>query len=155
MRLERHVGGRPLKVETWLPELRRALRRQSPQQIIDGWTWVLRAPDPQAAWLRGEERGGSDRTRDLKLILAHHEYAERRTWRGMEGPHEHDLEARSAESLPVQVRPLTPYQIAVQERERREKQENEALRRQFAEESQRRRAALGIDDSDDGDDIPF
>lgn len=148
LRLQRHPSGRPLKAATWVPKLRAALKRQSAQEIIDGWTWVLRSPE--AAWHRGEARGGADRTRDLVLVLGHPEYAERRTWRGMEGPHEHDLEVRSAESLPVQVQPLTPYQIAAAERERREHEENEALRRQFAEEAERRRAARG-----DDDDIPF
>lgn len=146
MRLQRHPGGRPLSLTTWLPKLRTALKRQSAQEVIDGWTWVLRSPE--AAWHRGEERGGADRTRDLALVLAHPEYAARRTWRGLEAAHEHDIEARPAESLPAQVWPLTPYQIAAAERERREQEENEVLRRKFAEEAQRRRAELGIDDDD-------
>lgn len=147
MRLQRHPTGRPLSVQTWLPKLRTALKRQSAQEVIDGWTWVLRSPE--AAWHRGEERGGTDRTRDLALVLAHPEYAARRTWRGLEAAHEHDIEARPAESLPERVWPLTPYQIAAAERERREQEENEALRRQFAEEAQRRRATLGAQDDDD------
>jgi hypothetical protein len=149
LRLQRHPSGRPLKAETWLPKLRAALKRQSAQELVDGWTWVLRSPE--AAWHRGEARGGTDRTKDLALVLAHPEYAARRTWRGAEAAHEFDFEARLAESLPAPVQPLTPYQIAAAERERREQEENEVLRRQFAEEAERRRAALGIDD----DDIPF
>tara|TARA_R110000868_G_scaffold385332_2_gene653183 strand:- start:193 stop:1161 length:969 start_codon:yes stop_codon:yes gene_type:complete len=140
LRLQRHPSGRPLKAETWVPKLRSALKRQTAQEVIDGWTWVLRSPE--AAWHRGEARGGTDRTRDLALVLGHPEYAARRTWRGLEAAHEHDLEARPAESLPVQVQPLTPYQIAVQERERREQAENDELRRKMAAE---------IND----DDIPF
>ena len=147
LRLQRHPSGRPLKAETWVPKLRTALKRQSAQEVIDGWTWVLRSPE--AAWHRGEARGGTDRTRDLALVLGHPEYAARRTWRGLEAAHEHDLEARPAESLPVQVWPLTPYQIAAAERERREQEENEVLRRKLADEAQRRRAELGIEDDDD------
>jgi hypothetical protein len=125
MRLERHAGGRALRVETWLPRMRRALRQQSAQEWIDGWTWVLRSPE--AAWHRGEERGSPDRTRDLAMLLAHPEYAARRTWRGLEGPHGHDIEARPAEAVPEPVPALTPYQVAQAEREAREKRENAEL----------------------------
>jgi hypothetical protein len=144
MRLERHPGGRPLRPETWLPEVRRALRRQTPQGVIDGWTWLLRSPD--AAWHRGEDRGGQDRTRDLKLLVAHPEYADRRTWRGLEAGHEHDIEQREPEAIAAPVFALTPYQIAVAAREERERLENEELRRQ--------KAAM-LDAQGDDDDLPF
>ena len=144
MRLERHPGGRPLRPETWLPEVRRALRRQTPQGVLDGWTWLLRSPD--AAWHRGEDRGGQDRTRDLKLLIAHPEYADRRTWRGLEAGHEHDIEQREPESEAAPVFALTPYQIAVAAREERERLENEELRRQ--------KAAM-LDAQGDEDDLPF
>ena len=146
MRLERHPGGRPLRPETWLPEVRRALRRQTPQGVIDGWTWLLRSPD--AAWHRGEDRGGQDRTRDLKLLIAHPEYADRRNWRGLEAGHEHDIEQREPEAIAAPVFPLTPYQIAVAKREAQEKIENAELLRQFAE---RRQNHVDADD----DDLPF
>lgn len=146
MRLERHPGGRPLRPETWLPEVRRALRRQTPQGVLDGWTWLLRSPD--AAWHRGEDRGGQDRTRDLKLLIAHPEYADRRTWRGLEAGHEHDIEQREPEAIAAPVFPLTPYQIAVAKREAQEKIENAELLRQFAE---RRQNHVDADD----DDLPF
>lgn len=141
MRLQRHPTGRPLSVQTWLPKLRTALRRQSAQEVIDGWTWVLRSPE--AAWHRGEERGGTDRTRDLALVLAHPEYAARRTWRGLEAAHEHDIEARPAESLPERVAPLTPYQLAVRERERQDAAEKAEYLRKMQE--------LALND----DDYPF
>ena len=144
MRLERHPGGRPLRPETWLPEVRRALRRQTPQGVLDGWTWLLRSPD--AAWHRGEDRGGQDRTRDLKLLVAHPEYADRRTWRGLEAGHEHDIEQREPEAIAAPVFALTPYQIAVAAREERERLENEELRRQ--------KAAM-LDAQGDDDDLPF
>jgi len=146
MRLERHPGGRPLRPETWLPEVRRALRRQTPQSVIDGWTWLLRSPD--AAWHRGEDRGGQDRTRDLKLLIAHPEYADRRTWRGLEASHEHDLEQREPEAIAAPVFPLTPYQIEQRKREAREKIENEELLRQFA-------ANRSTHADDDDLDLPF
>ena len=120
-----------MKDTTWLPEVRRALRRQTAQEVLDGWTWLLRSPD--AAWHRGEERGGTDRTRDLKLLIAHPEYAERRTWRGLEVAHEHDIEPREPEAITAPAVALTPYQIAVAQREAREKLENEELRRENAE----------------------
>ena len=142
MRLERHPGGRPLRPETWLPEVRRALRRQTAQDVIDGWTWLLRSPD--AAWHRGEERGGQDRTRDLKLLIAHPEYAERRTWRGLEAAHQHDIEPRAEEPIAAPVFPLTPYQIAQRAREERERLENEELLRQMA-----------ANRSTDDDELPF
>lgn len=145
MRLERHPGGRPLRPETWLPEVRRALRRQTPQGVIDGWTWLLRSPD--AAWHRGEDGKGVDRTRDLKLLIAHPEYADRRTWRGLEASHEHDIEQREAEAIAAPVFPLTPYQIEQRKREAREKIENEELLRQFAA----KRSTYAADD----DDLPF
>ena len=145
MRLERHPGGRPLRPETWLPEVRRALRRQTPQAVIDGWTWLLRSPD--AAWHRGEDRGGQDRTRDLKLLIAHPEYADRRTWRGLEASHEHDIEQREPEAIAAPAFPLTPYQIEQKRREAREKIENEELLRQFAEQ----RSTYADDDLD----LPF
>ena len=132
MRLQRFPGGRPLKPETWLPEVRRALRRQTAQEVLDGWTWLLRSPD--AAWHRGEDGKGTDRTRDLKLLIAHPEYAERRTWRGLEGPHEHDLEPREPEAITAPAVALTPYQIAVAAREERERLENAELLRQMAAE---------------------
>jgi hypothetical protein len=132
LRLQRHTGGRALKPETWLPRLRRALRQQSAQEWIDGWTWVLRSPE--AAWHRGEERGSPDRTRDLSMLLAHPEYAARRTWRGLEGPHQWDIEARPAEAIAQPVQALTPYQIAQAEREAREKRENAELLAQMAAE---------------------
>ena len=141
LRLQRHPSGRPLKAETWLPKLRAALKRQSAQELVDGWTWVLRSPE--AAWHRGEARGGTDRTKDLALVLAHPEYAARRTWRGLEAAHELDIEPQEAQALGAPVQPLTPYQLAVAERERREAIENEELRRKFA--------AAAPDD----DDIPF
>jgi len=141
LRLQRHPSGRPLKPETWLPQLRAALKRQSAQELVDGWTWVLRSPE--AAWHRGEARGGTDRTKDLALVLAHPEYAARRTWRGAEAAHELDIEPQEAQALGAPVQPLTPYQLAVAERERREAIENEELRRKFA--------AAAPDD----DDIPF
>ena len=144
MRLERHPGGRPLRPETWLPEVRRALRRQTPQGVLDGWTWLLRSPD--AAWHRGEDRGGQDRTRDLKLLIAHPEYADRRTWRGLEAGHEHDIEQREPEAIAAPVFALTPYQIAVAAREERERLENEELRRQ--------KAAM-LDAYGDDDELPF
>jgi len=145
MRLERHPGGRPLRPETWLPEVRRALRRQTPQAVIDGWTWLLRSPD--AAWHRGEDRGGQDRTRDLKLLIAHPEYADRRTWRGLEASHEHDIEQREPEAIAAPVFPLTPYQIEQRKREAREQEENAELLRQFAA----KRSTYAADD----DDLPF
>jgi hypothetical protein len=122
MRLDRHRGGRPLKPETWLPEVRRALKRQSPQEVIDGWTWMLRSPE--AAWHRAEDgKGQQDRTKDLKALLAHPEYAERRSWRGLEGAHEHDLEPRG-EAPAVQV--VTPLMAAREQRERQEAAERQA-----------------------------
>jgi hypothetical protein len=122
MRLDRHRGGRPLKPETWLPEVRRALKRQSPQEVIDGWTWMLRSPE--AAWHRAEDgKGQQDRTKDLKALLAHPEYAERRSWRGLEGAHEHDLEPRG-EAPAVQV--VTPLMAAREQRERQEEAERQA-----------------------------
>lgn len=141
MRLQRHPTGRALSAQTWVPKLRTALRRQSAQEVIDGWTWVLRSPE--AAWHRGEERGGTDRTRDLALVLAHPEYAARRTWHKLEAAHEHDIEARPAESLPERVAPLTPYQLAVQERERRDAEEKAEYIRKMQE--------LALND----DDCPF
>jgi hypothetical protein len=100
MRLERHRGGRPLKPETWLPQVRRALKRQSPQEVIDGWTWMLRSPE--AAWHRGEDgKSNVDRTRDLSALLAHPEYAERRSWRGLEAAHEHDIKVSDAPHVQV------------------------------------------------------
>lgn len=121
MRLDRHRGGRPLKPETWLPEVRRALKRQSPQEVIDGWTWMLRSPE--AAWHRAEDgKGQQDRTKDLKALLAHPEYAERRSWRGLEGAHEHDLEPRG-EAPAVQV---VHAATAAWEREQRAREERQA-----------------------------
>jgi hypothetical protein len=118
MRLDRHRGGRPLKPETWLPEVRRALKRQTAQEVIDGWTWMLRSPE--AAWHRAEDgKGTQDRTKDLKALLAHPEYAERRSWRGLEGAHEHDLEPRG-EAPAVQV---VHAAVAAREREEREREE--------------------------------
>jgi hypothetical protein len=118
MRLDRHRGGRPLKPETWLPEVRRALKRQTAQEVIDGWTWMLRSPE--AAWHRAEDgKGQQDRTKDLKALLAHPEYAERRSWRGLEGAHEHDLEPRG-EGPAVQV---VHAAVAAREREEREREE--------------------------------
>jgi len=123
MRLDRHRGGRALSPTTWLPRVRRALARQSPQEVIDGWTWMLRSPE--AAWLRAEDarRPGSDYTRDLSTLLAHPEYAERRSWRGLEGAHEHDLEPRG-EAPAVQV--VTPLMAAREQRERQEEAERQA-----------------------------
>ena len=119
MRLDRHRGGRALSPTTWLPRVRRALARQSPQEVVDGWTWMLRSPE--AAWLRAEDarRPGSDYTRDLSTLLAHPEYAERRSWRGLEGAHEHDLEPRG-EAPAVQV---VHAAVAAREREEREREE--------------------------------
>jgi len=122
MRLDRHRGGRPLKPETGLPEVRRALERQTAQEVIDGWTWMLRSPE--AAWHRAEDgKGTQDRTKDLKALLAHPEYAERRSWRGLEGAHEHDLEPRG-EAPAVQV--VTPLMAAREQRERQEEAERQA-----------------------------
>lgn len=121
MRLDRHRGGRPLKPETWLPEVRRALKRQTAQEVIDGWTWMLRSPE--AAWHRAEDgKGTQDRTKDLKALLAHPEYAERRSWRGLEGAHEHDLEPRG-EAPAVQV---VHAATAAWEREQRAREERQA-----------------------------
>ncbi len=122
MRLDRHRGGRPLKVETWLPRVRRALAKLSPQEVVDGWTWMLRSPE--AAWLRAEDarRPGSDYTRDLSTLLAHPEYAERRSWRGLEGAHEHDLEPRG-EAPAVQV---VHAATAAWEREQQAREERQA-----------------------------
>ena len=122
MRLDRHRGGRALSPTTWLPRVRRALARQSPQEVVDGWTWMLRSPE--AAWLRAEDarRPGSDYTRDLSTLLAHPEYAERRSWRGLEGAHEHDIEPRG-EAPAVQV---VHAATAAWEREQRAREERQA-----------------------------
>ena len=80
-RLGRTVRG--LSAEAWVPKLRKALAKTTAGDIEDGWVWLLRHPD--AAWHRGEDRGGSDRCVDFAMLLAHPEYGARRTWSGLTG----------------------------------------------------------------------
>jgi len=84
LRLMRHRG-RKLSEGTWVPKLEKALAKRSAQSIVDGYVWMLRSP--QAAFLRGEDgRGTTDYTVDFATCLAHPEYADRRRWKGNEGP---------------------------------------------------------------------
>lgn len=84
LRMTRHKGS-GLTERVWLPKLTAALARRSAQSIVDGYVWVLRSPG--AAFQRGEDgRGSTDYTRDYATVLAHLEYADRRSWRGREGP---------------------------------------------------------------------
>jgi hypothetical protein len=84
LRLLRHRG-RKLSEGTWVPKLEKALAKRSAQSIVDGYVWMLRSP--QAAFLRGEDgRGTTDYTVDFSTCLAHPEYADRRRWKGNEGP---------------------------------------------------------------------
>jgi hypothetical protein len=80
-RLGRTVRG--LSPDAWVPKLRKALAKTTAGDIEDGWVWLLRHPD--AAWHRGEDRGGSDRCVDFAMLLAHPEYGARRTWAGLTG----------------------------------------------------------------------
>ncbi len=81
-RLGRTVRG--LSAEAWVPKLRKALAKTTAGDIEDGWVWLLRHPD--AAWHRGEDRGGSDRCTDFAMLLARPEqYGPRRTWTGLTG----------------------------------------------------------------------
>jgi hypothetical protein len=84
LRLTRHKG-RGLTEKTWLPKLTAALAKRSAQSIVDGYVWLLRSPG--AAFQRGEDgKGGTDYTQDYATLLAHSAYADRRSWRGREGP---------------------------------------------------------------------
>ena len=90
LRLMRHRG-RKLSESTWVPKLEKALAKRSAQSIIDGYVWMLRSP--QAAFLRGEDgRGTTDYTVDFSTCLAHPEYADRRRWKGNEGPLQPELD---------------------------------------------------------------
>lgn len=90
LRLMRHRG-RKLSEGTWVPKLEKALAKRSAQSIVDGYVWMLRSP--QAAFLRGEDgRGTTDYTVDLSTCLAHPEYADRRRWKGSEGPLQPELD---------------------------------------------------------------
>jgi hypothetical protein len=81
-RLGRTVRG--LSPEAWVPKLRKALAKTGAGDIEDGWVWLLRHQD--AAWHRGEDRGGSDRCTDFAMLLARPEqYGPRRTWTGLTG----------------------------------------------------------------------
>jgi len=90
LRLMRHRG-RKLSEGTWVPKLEKALAKRSAQSIVDGYVWMLRSP--QAAFLRGEDgRGTTDYTVDFSTCLAHPEYADRRRWKGSEGPLQPELD---------------------------------------------------------------
>jgi hypothetical protein len=91
LRLTRHKGS-GLTERVWLPKLTAALGRRSAQSIVDGYVWALRSPG--GAFVRGEDgRGTTDYTRDYATLLAKPEYADRRSWRGREGPLTEELAA--------------------------------------------------------------
>jgi hypothetical protein len=82
---------RPSRPEIWVPKLRKALKAfGSPGAVEDAWVWLLRSPG--AAWHRGEDGKGPDRTVDFATLLAHPEYAEKRDWRGPLGPTKQEIE---------------------------------------------------------------
>jgi hypothetical protein len=94
LRLERlEQLGKPqkkLKAEIWIPKVRAAAKRWGAGTIYDGWVWLLRSSE--AAWHRGEDGRGPDRTADYGTLLGHPDYGSRRSWRGLEGPTEDELE---------------------------------------------------------------
>jgi len=94
LRLERlQQLGKPqkkLKAEIWIPKVRAAAKRWGAGTIYDGWVWLLRSSE--AAWHRGEDGRGPDRTADYGTLLGHPDYGSRRSWRGLEGPTEDELE---------------------------------------------------------------
>jgi hypothetical protein len=81
---------RRLKAEIWIPKVRAAAKRWGAGTIYDGWVWLLRSSE--AAWHRGEDGRGPDRTADYGTLLGHPDYGSRRSWRGLEGPTEDELE---------------------------------------------------------------
>jgi hypothetical protein len=81
---------RKLKAEIWIPKVRAAAKRWGAGTIYDGWVWLLRSSE--AAWHRGEDGRGPDRTADYGTLLGHPDYGSRRSWRGLEGPTEDELE---------------------------------------------------------------
>jgi hypothetical protein len=94
LRLERlQQLGKPqkkLKAEIWIPKVRAAAKRWGAGTIYDGWVWLLRSSE--AAWHRGEDGRGPDRTADYGTLLGHPDYGSKRSWRGLEGPTEDELE---------------------------------------------------------------
>jgi len=94
LRLERlQQLGKPqkrLKAEIWIPKVRAAAKRWGAGTIYDGWVWLLRSSE--AAWHRGEDGRGPDRTVDYGTLLGHPDYGSKRSWRGLEGPTEDELE---------------------------------------------------------------
>ena len=76
---------RPSRPEIWLPKLRRAIKTFGGAGAVeDAWVWLLKAPG--AAWHRGEDGKGPDRTQDFATLLSHPDYAEKRDWKGPLGP---------------------------------------------------------------------
>ena len=82
---------RPSSEALWMPKLRKALKTfGSPGAVEDAWVWMLRSP--AAAWHRGEDGKGPDRTADYATLLNHQVYATRRSWKGPDGPTKMELE---------------------------------------------------------------
>jgi hypothetical protein len=86
---------RPSRPEIWLPKLRRAIKTfGGAGSVEDAWVWLLKAPG--AAWHRGEDGKGPDRTQDFATLLSHPDYAEKRDWKGPLGPTRQEIEEELA-----------------------------------------------------------
>jgi hypothetical protein len=86
---------RPSRPEIWVPKLRKALKTFGGAGAVeDAWVWLLKAPG--AAWHRGEDGKGPDRTVDFATLLAHPEYAEKRDWKGPLGPTKQEIQEELA-----------------------------------------------------------